>query len=169
MCNPTQFGEGFLRSNKAIIVNQTTKPSFVIKRRGIDDNNSGRNIFTENWIWRLFARGDELKKNVDWYLLISISASKHSVNVTEFCSQLTQKISWNQLLQINQICREMISRNIFKLELIRVSSILCYIFGDDIIVIALFHKQIHFLLRGIEFAIKWNQHHFTQVRLYWKT
>ena len=68
MCNPTQFGEGFLRSNKAIIVNQTTKPSFVIKRRGIDDNNSGRNIFTENWIWRLFARGDELKKNVDWYL-----------------------------------------------------------------------------------------------------
>ena len=68
MCNPTQFGGGFLISNKAIIVNQTTKPSFVIKRRGIDDNNSGRNIFTENWIWRLFARGDELKKNVDWYL-----------------------------------------------------------------------------------------------------
>ena len=69
----------------------------------------------------------------------------------------------------NLICCEMISRNIFKLELIRVSSILCYIFGDDIIVIALFHKQIHFLLRGIELAIKWNQHHFTQVRLYWKT
>ena len=116
MCNPTQFGEGFLRSNKAIIVNQTTKPSFVIKRRGIDDNNSGRNIFTENWIWRLFARGDELKKNVDWY---------HSVIILRIFPHF-KNFPWNQISNFSKTSITLyyctiISRDALKLPITRES------------------------------------------------